>query len=141
MAKKNEADLEAKTEDVREDVLDSRDNSEPDLSAASNDELPPADYFVGSEKTIPAERVRPVVTNTTPAGMPADVHQVMVGLAQATNVHEATVYQEIVQVLEKYADGEGLSSEVRAHLEKAKNILTPKARLHLRTKELLEKHV
>ena len=129
-----------KSKEVRDEVLAGRDELE-DVRASDNAELPAADEFVDSEKTIPAERVVPSLSNLTPHGMPSDVHQVMVGLAQVTDVHKATVHEEIVQLLDKYHDGEGLSAEVRAHLEKARAELAPAAKLHLRTKVLLEKHV
>lgn len=136
----DETDLEVRANDVREDVL----ADVPDkVQQGDNLEVGAADTFVDTEKTSPAERnanSRAVLTNHTLAGMPADVHQVLVGVAQHS-LRDAQVYEEVKALTDKYKTEEGLSDEVRNALVAIKRNLEPLARSHEKARMLLEKHV
>lgn len=109
----------------------------------SNSEVGAADSYVGSEKVPAATRnanKHAVVQNKTHSGMPSDVHQVLVGVANHAAPH-AQVYNEVHAVLEKYSGSDELASDVRGHLEGIAQHLKPLAKAHAHAKVLLEKNV
>lgn len=142
MAKKEvkEESLGERTEDVREEVLDGAPDA---VEPITNTEVSDADTFVGTEKTVPSERntaARAVITNHTPAGMAADIHQVLVSVSQHTR-RDAEVYEEVRALYDKYKSDKELPDDVRRHMIAVKQNLEPGARAHEHVRALLEKYV
>lgn len=131
-------EIAAKSESEAADVLDSLDTSA--AASSTNTEVGAADTYVGSQKTSPSSRnpnAHAVIRNTTLQGMPADVHQAMVAVANHTRSH-AAVHAEVSAVLDKYTGDDTISPAVRSHLEASAKALKPLAEVHNHSRKLLE---
>jgi hypothetical protein len=128
------------TEEERDAILEDVPES---ALPVTNTELSNADTFTGSEKTTTAERNRNMRAasgqNVTIMGMPSDVHQAVVAVAQRFKDH-AQVHEELVALLAKYEGTDEVNSEVHAVLKEAEKFLARGAKVYTDAHVALEKN-